>query len=71
MKVTTILPDNLIKEVKEFTKGKNLTESLIIALKEWSNIRHIKELNEKIEKSPLEFSTDFHSDDVREINRRS
>jgi len=71
MKVTTILPDSLIKEVKEYTRGKNLTESLIIALKEWSNIRHIKELNKEIEKSPLEFSTNFNSDDIREINRRS
>jgi len=70
MKVTTILPDNLIKDVKEFTLGKNLTECLIIALKEWSALRHIKELNKKIEKSPLEFSTDFNSDDIRELNRR-
>ena len=71
MKVTAILPDNLIKDVKEFTKGKNLTEGLIIALKEWSNLRHIKELNKKIEKTPLKFSTDFNADDIRELNRRS
>ena len=71
MKVTAILPDNLIQEVKEFTKGKNLTEGLIIALKEWSNLRHIKELNKKIEKKPLKFSTDFNADDIRELNRRS
>ena len=71
MKITAILPDNLIEEVKEFTKGKNLTEGLIIALKEWSNLRHIKELNKKIEKTPLKFSTDFNADDIRELNRRS
>ena len=71
MKITAILPDNLIEEVKEFTKGKNLTEGLIIALKEWSNLRHIKELNKKIEKTPLKFSTDFNADDIRKLNRRS
>lgn len=71
MKVTAILPDNLIKEIKDFTKGKNLTEGLIIALKEWSHLRHIKELNKKIEKTPLEFSTDFNSKAIRELNRRS
>ena len=71
MKVTAILPDNLIKEVKEFAKGKNLTESLIIALKEWSNLRRVKELNKRIEKTPLEFSDDFNSDYIRETNRRS
>jgi hypothetical protein len=71
MKVTAILPDDLIKEVKDFAKGKNLTDSLIIALKEWSNLRHLKELNKKIEKTPLEFSDDFSSDYIREINRKS
>lgn len=74
MKVTVILPDNLIEEVKEFTKGKNLTEGSIIALKEWSNLRHIKdikELNKKIEKTPLKFSTNFNADNIRELNRRS
>ncbi|GAG78241.1 unnamed protein product [marine sediment metagenome] len=35
MKVTAIISDNLISEVKKYAKGKNLTESLTIALKEW------------------------------------
>ena len=70
MKVTIILPDHLLKEVKKLTKGKNLTECLIIALEEWSNLRHIKDLNKKIEKTPLKFSTDLSADDIRELNRK-
>lgn len=51
--------------------GSKLGYFLIIVLKEWSNLRHIKELNKKIEKIPLKFSTDFNADDIRELNRRS
>jgi hypothetical protein len=75
MKVTAILPDDLLSEVKHYAQGKNLTESLIIALKEWINLRHIKELkhvkelNIYLEHSPLEFSEDFTAAQVRDINR--
>ncbi len=44
MKVTTLIPDDLIVEVKHYAGGKNLTESLISALKEWVSQRKIKEL---------------------------
>ncbi|MGA1845055.1 MAG: DUF2191 domain-containing protein [bacterium] len=71
MKVTAILPDRLLKEVQKFAKGKNLTECLVMALEEWSNLRHIKELNKKIEKTPLQFSPDLKADGIRETNRKS
>ena len=35
MKVTALIPDELIKEVMELTGGKNITESVIIALKDY------------------------------------
>ncbi|MCF6289109.1 MAG: hypothetical protein L3J53_07750 [Proteobacteria bacterium] len=35
MKVTALIPDELVEEVKLFTQGKNITESLTIALNEW------------------------------------
>ena len=34
MKITVLIPDNLIEEVKDYTKGKNITESLIKKLPE-------------------------------------
>ncbi|GAI10507.1 unnamed protein product, partial [marine sediment metagenome] len=51
MKVTAIISDNLISEVKKYAKGKNLTESLTIALKEWLAVKRIKELNNMVKES--------------------
>ena len=69
MKVTALIPDDLIIEIKQYTGGKNLTESLIAALKEWVSIRKIKELNKKVKKRPLQFIDDFSADNLRSINR--
>ena len=70
MKVTAIISDNLISEVKKYSKGKNLTESLTIALKEWLAAKRIKELNNMVKESPLEFNKSFSAETAREINRQ-
>jgi len=70
MKVTAIISDNLISEVKKYAKGKNLTESLTIALKEWLAVKRIKELNDLVRESPLEFNESFSAEKIREINRQ-
>jgi hypothetical protein len=69
MKVTALIPDDLIIEVKHYAGGKNLTESLISALKEWVSQRKIKELNKQLKKKPLQFMDDFSADTIRSINR--
>lgn len=69
MKVTALIPDDLIIEVKQYAGGKNLTESLIAALKEWVSVRKIKELNKQIKKKPFRFIDDFSAGAVRSINR--
>ena len=69
MKVTALIPDDLIKEVRQFASGKNLSESLIIALKEWSSIQKLKTLKNKIKKKPIKFSEGFTADSVRSLNR--
>jgi hypothetical protein len=69
MKVTALIPDDLIVEVKQYAGGKNLTESLIAALKDWVSLRKIKELNKQVKKKPLKFIDDFSADSVRSINR--
>ncbi len=69
MKVTALIPDDLIKEVKQLASGKNLTESLIIALREWSNIQKLRGLREKVKKSPLKFSPGFSAKSARDLNR--
>jgi len=69
MKVTALIPDDLITEVKHYAGGKNLTDSLIVALEEWVSLRKIKELNKQVKKKPLQFIDDFSADSVRLINR--
>jgi hypothetical protein len=70
MKVTALIPDDLVKDVKQYTGGRNITESLITALEEWLSVKKIQLLNEDIIKKPLEFSKDFSAFENREMNRR-
>ncbi len=70
MKVTAIISDELVSEVKRHARGKNLTESLTIALKEWLAAKKIKELNTMVKEAPLEFNKDFSAEKTRDINRK-
>ena len=69
MKVTALIPDDLVSEVKEMAAGKNLSESLILALKEWTSIQKLRNLRGSIRKRPLEFSDTFSALKIRTINR--
>ena len=69
MKVTAIIPDNLISEVKQLSKGKNITDSLLIALNEWVDLKNISKLNLHVKKHPLQFQSKYTAEKIREINR--
>ena len=69
MKVTAILPDDLVADVKKLTGGKNITDSLEKALSEWLKLAKLKKLNQKLESHPLSFTEGFTADKVRKINR--
>ncbi|MBC8345234.1 MAG: DUF2191 domain-containing protein [Candidatus Marinimicrobia bacterium] len=69
MKVTALIPEALIDEVKTLTHGKNITDSLIKALTEWVDIKKIHDLNLQVSEKPLEFKSDFDAQSSREINR--
>lgn len=71
MKVTALLPDQLIEEVKAHAKGQTLTESLTLALEEWLRLKKISHLNEQVHRQPLEFSKNFSAGRTRTLNRRS
>ena len=66
MKVTALIPDDLISDVKEYTRGSTLTEAITIALKEWVDIYNIKELNKEISQNPIHIN---QGQQIREINR--
>ena len=69
MKVTAMIPDNLVNEVKQYNSGKNLSESLVVVLEEWVSLKKIKSLNEQISNEPFEFINDFSSNNIRSKNR--
>ncbi len=69
MKVTALLPDELVSEVRELSRGKNITESITIALSEWLKIQKLKNLSQLIENKPLEFREGYSAEQIRELNR--
>lgn len=69
MKVTAIIPDEIIHNVRSLSQGKNITESLVIALEEWISMKKILSLNKALEQSPLFFSRDFSAQKIRTLNR--
>ena len=71
MKVTALIPDPLIHEVKHYAKGHTLTDSLVIALSEWIGQQKIRQLHQRILKQPLQFQSGFSASKIREANRRS
>lgn len=68
MKVTALLPDELVREVKKLSHGENITESLKIALNDWIKIRRLRELNSKVKENPIFF--EYSADQIRSINRQ-
>ncbi len=70
MKVTALIPDDLISEIKILSKGKNITESLIIVMQEWIASKHLKSLNQELRKSPLKFESGYSAARVRRVNRK-
>ena len=71
MKVTALIPDEIVNEIKDLTHGKNITESLVIALTEWIRMQKLKNLKAKIKSTPLSFQTGFSADSVRALNRKT
>lgn len=69
MKVTAILDDKLIKEIREATGGKNITDSLNIALQSYLSRYKIDKVIDEIEREPLEFREGFTAESIRKLNR--
>jgi hypothetical protein len=66
MKVTAIIADDLVNNVKAYTRSSTVTEAITIALKNWVDIFNIKELNKKIIQNPICID---NGNQIREINR--
>ncbi len=71
MKVTALLPDDIIQEVKKLSGGKNVTESILIALQEYIAQQRIRKSIQKVKEKPLQFREGFSAEKVRSLNRES
>jgi hypothetical protein len=69
MKVTAIIPDALVNDVQRLARRKNLTESIIFALREWADLQRVRSLNQKVEEKPFRFREGFSAAAVRETSR--
>jgi len=67
MKVTAIIPDELIKEAKLLSNAKNITDTVIIALNAYVAIEKLKAMGREIDKHPLKFK--YSAEEIRELNR--
>ena len=70
MKVTAIIPDEIILDVQKFTEGKNITDSLIKALNDWLYSKRIEFLNEEVAENPVKFKEGFTAEGIRKLNKR-
>jgi hypothetical protein len=66
MKVTVILPDELVKEALEYTKAETITEALKIVLKGYISKQKFKKMSLSILQEPLEFN--YSAKGLREKN---
>jgi hypothetical protein len=69
MKVTALIPDDVIAETKKYSGGKNTTESLLIALKDYLDRQRIKKSVRKLKRNPLKFKNGFSADAIRKLNQ--
>ena len=70
MKVTAIIPDQLIERVKHVSGGKNITESLLIALDEYLKQKEITYLMDQVKHDLLVFNEDATAYNIRKVNRK-
>jgi len=59
MKVTAIIEDDLIEQVKKISGGKNITESVTIALKAYVKHNKMEVLYDSIKEKPFAFQEGF------------
>ena len=66
-----MVSDQLIETVVKITHGKNITESIVMALEDWVRIKKLYSLTEKIEKEPLRFKSKKTASSDRKLNRQN
>ena len=70
IKITVLIPDDLVNNVVKLSKGKNITDSLAIALEYYVYRKTIEQLIEDVDNKPLQFHEGLSAEGIRELNRR-
>ncbi len=68
MKVTAIIPDELVKETQALSNARNITEAMIIALNSYISHEKLKAMGEAINQNPLLFK--YTAQEIRDLNRQ-
>jgi len=68
MKVTAIIPDELVRETQILSNAKNITDAMIIALNNYVSLQKLKAMGESVHKNPLQFK--HTAQEIRDINRQ-
>ena len=69
MKVTALLPDDLIVDVRKLTGGRNITDSILIALRGYVAHQKIRMAIRKVKEKPLRYRDGFTARKIRRLNR--
>jgi hypothetical protein len=67
MKVTALIPDELVRETQSISKAKNITDAMIIALNSYISIQKLKAMGDLVNNNPLKFK--HTAEEIREANR--
>ncbi len=67
MKVTALIPDDLVREAQMVSNAKNITEAMVIALKTYVSMQKLKAMGEAVNTSPLKFK--HNANEIRNLNR--
>ena len=67
MKVTAIIPDELVRETQILSNAKNITDAMIIALNNYVSLQKLKAMGETINKRHLRFK--YKAQEIRVLNR--
>ncbi|MBI2027184.1 MAG: DUF2191 domain-containing protein [Deltaproteobacteria bacterium] len=70
MKVTALLPDELVDDIRSLSKRKTLTEALIYVLDEWRSMKKLQFLTKQLKAHPLKFQQGLSAHKIRSLNRK-
>jgi hypothetical protein len=69
MKVSVTLPDALVLEVKRLSRGKNTTDSILLALGGYIAHQYLLKAIQNVKNDPLLFRQGFSAKTTRKLNQ--